>query len=230
MRNSLKALIAAFAIVALSAQVYAATEPTGAVVTGATDYGQYDQGSAGSITIIESGNISGANLGANMSTYRWAGLTGNTSGDIILADAQNDTMYTWTAEGRVVYVCNDSSPSWATLSNATIAEVVAGASWAAGTDNDADRWNNTFTGAGVSLPSDIFTLTALRAQTQSSGATNWYTYSLEDGSGVLVWAGEISADGTDYQGKIADYQMIIPEDGTSGDESPSTFYVWVELR
>ena len=46
MKNSLKILVGVFAVVALSAQVLA-IDPAGAVVSGATDYGEYDQGGAG---------------------------------------------------------------------------------------------------------------------------------------------------------------------------------------
>ena len=53
---------------------------------------------------------------------------------------------------------------------------------------------------------------------------------VEDGTGNLVWAGEVVAGGTDYEGSTADYQIIIPEDGTAGDQTADTYYLWVELR
>ncbi|UCD03879.1 MAG: hypothetical protein JSW73_05050 [Candidatus Woesearchaeota archaeon] len=226
MKPELKLLISIFVIIALSTYVHAATEPAGAVVSGETDHGQYDQGGAGSVSIIESGNITSANLAANMSTYRWAGLTGNVSGDIILADANNETMYTWTAEGRVVYASNESSIAWSGLSNSTVADMP---SYIAATDNNGDRYNNTFIGS-ILMDSDLFSIYARRCTTQSAESTNWYTYSLDDGTGVLVWAGEVVTGGTDYENETADYQILLPEDGTGGDETASTFYLWVELR
>ncbi|UCD04499.1 MAG: hypothetical protein JSW73_02605 [Candidatus Woesearchaeota archaeon] len=222
MRNSLKVLIAAFAIVALSAQVYAA-DPSGAVVSGEDDFGEFDTPGAGTVT-IESGNITSAELSTNMSTYRWAGLKGNVTGSIVLGDDNNNTMYTWTTIGRNVYACNETI-DWATLANASVTDMPTAL---AATDSEADRWNNTFTTGGT-LDSELFSITANRSTTNSGGATNWYTYSLKDGNGALVWAGDVEDGGTDYKGTTADFQMIIGEDGTSGDDTPETFYLWVEL-
>jgi len=222
MKPELKAFIAIAIIITSSSYVYAA-EPSGASISGETDLGQYEIMPPSSTSIIESGNITGANLRANMSTYRWAGLTGNVTGLIVLADASNISMFTWTASGRVVFASNESSITWSSLENASSSVMPTYIATAAN-----DNYTNTFTGSGA-LDSDMFTITAERATTTSGGATIWYTYALNATEG-LVWAGEVEEDGTDYSGKIADYQMIIPEDGTGGDETSNTYYLWVELR
>ncbi|RME31954.1 hypothetical protein D6789_01085 [Candidatus Woesearchaeota archaeon] len=207
-----------------------AAEPGESDVTTSHDHGEFLYTTTDSIS-LESGNISEASLESNMSTYRWTGLYGNVTGNIVLGDSNSNQLFAWTAQGRVVYASELATINWANL---------ADADWAA-TETDytflnvsgsADDYNNTFAGAAENIGSLIFTtLTSDYATTLSSGSTTWKTYSLTDASGGtdIIFAGRVVQSGTTYNGETADFQMILPEDGTANDNTPTTFNLWVEL-
>ena len=216
-------LLVVFGIVSSAGLVFA-VDPGGAAVTNSVDLGQIPVTASESINVT-AGNISYTNLSANLSTYRWSGIMGQVSGNIVLGDASSDVLYSWTAEGRIVYA-SDGTPTWGSLADASATNVLSIANWLEGV-NVSDNYTNTFTGASENIGSDIFSsISSDFAQT--NGASTWKTYSLWDTTN-LVWAGLIEEDGTSYDGTTVDYQMIIPENGTSNNQVATTYNLWVEL-
>lgn len=224
MRRGLQTLLAV-AMLLMAVGVVSAVEPGGATVSGETNYGEAAVEAAGSAD-VEAGNITGANLEANQSTYRWAGLTGNTSGTIRLADIGGNMMYSWTALGVLVYaVESPATIAWATLADSTVADMPA---YLTGTDSD--NYTETFNESAENIGSGIYdTLTSDYTQSfNNAQVPTWKTYSLTDGVD-LVWAGLVSEDGTNYRNQQADYQMMLPEDGEGGDTTVQAYNLYLEL-
>jgi hypothetical protein len=224
MKQKLQALAVILTICLFAVTVTATDQPSGATVD-STDEGEYTDGTAGTVDVT-SGHIYRTELDTNMSTYRWGALYGNVTGTIVLGDDDDDRLFEWTAAGRLVYASEDGTPSWATLADATVTDMSAYMEGAF-----TDNYTTTFDEASENIGSGIFeALSSDFAYTyNNAGVDTWKTYSLKDGEDDLVWAGRVSEDGTSYKNTVADYQMIVPEDGTDGDETATTYNLWVEL-
>lgn len=214
-------MIAGFA----SVTVFAA-EPGGTTIIANTSLGSLPDTAPDSINVT-AGNITSVNLDVQQSTFRWVGLLGNVTGSIVLGDSASSVFYSWSARGNLVYAAQSASIAWENLSDANNAEVIGVAAFLGGGVNDA--YNATFIDSPESIDSDIFTISSDYAITDTANATVWKTYSLWDDT-TLVWAGKVVENGTSYRNTTVDYQMIIPEDGTGGDTTPTTYYLWVENR
>lgn len=201
--------------------------PVGAQIDQSIDLGQTADLAAGSVS-LEAGNIMNANLSTNQSTVRWAGLFGNASGTLRLGDAAGFTMYSWFALGRVIYATTSAAPVWASFADANEAAVVGAYSWL--TTGVSDAYDTTFDNVAEAFNSEIFEgLTSDYALTyDDTGAETWKTYSFTDGVNI-IFAGLVSPGGTAYSGQPADYQMIIPEDGTDMDATPTSWDLYIEL-
>lgn len=200
----------------------AAATPGEAQVTNETDLGSYSFTATDQNVDITSGSITYTELDTNMSTYRWAGLLGNVSGSIQLGDGSNNILFSWTANGRVVYA-SEATPTWSSLVIATAADAHAYIN-----GSDSDNFTNTFNETG-NVDSGIFSLVGAPRATTNGGA-GWNTYALFDGTN-LVFAGNVRPAGdTGFDGASVQYQMIVPEDGTGGDAVASSYNLWVELQ
>lgn len=216
-------LLIVMATLLLSVGSVLAATPGEAEVSGEVNRGEYSLTAADQDVDLTSGNIRYTDLTTNMSTYRWAGLLGNVSGNIVLGDSSNDVLFSWTANGRIVYA-STGSPTWASL-------VVANASTVQTYINgtDSDNFTNTFNSTAT-VDSGIFPSLTNAPTATTNGGAGWFTYALYDGAN-MVWAGNVRAAGdTAYDTTTSvQYQMIVPEDGTSGDTSATSYNLWVEL-
>lgn len=202
--------------------------PSGATTSNVADRGRFPDSAASTIN-IQAGNITYADLDAATATMRWAGLLGTAAGTLYLGDSASAYMYDWTALGRVVYAVQSGAVDWLNLDDADYSVVETEFPHLAD-DEYVDSYNNTFLGAPELLDSDIFTVTSDFAETYNSTHTGvWKTYSLQDGAGVLIFAGLVDDDGDGYDGTVVDYQMILPEDGTQMDDVTVAWDMYVEL-
>lgn len=201
-----------------------AVDPEGAQIASSQDLGRFPTPSADDIDLT-AGNITYVDLVSNMTTLRWTGLYGNATGGIKLGDSDGDVMYSWTGIGNLIYMC-EVVPTWSTLADADLTAVAAAYGFIGGAA--ADNYTNTFSNTPENIGSNIFSLSSDFAVTLSSAATTWKTYSLTDGANI-VFTGKVSTAGTSYNGETADYQLIVPEDGTNGDEDPTNWLLFLEL-
>ena len=208
-----------------------AVEPAGGSVQGTpTDKGEYSSSTAGSIN-VESGNIYLANVTGEQSTYHWAGIYGNATGTLVLGDSSSAKMFEWNAVAKYVYFDDDNSVAWGSLQAATCSDVETVYSFLAGA---SDSCSNTFT-TTRNFDSDVTTdsvANAIAAQTNDDTPTAyWYTIALGDGgTSDIVFVGEVDSAGHNaYNGDTANYQVILPEDGSDGDTTATTYYIWIEL-
>lgn len=203
--------------------VLAATIPNASIVSTASQ-GNFSWAATNTTASQVAGNITHTSFFLNSTTYRWAGLFGNVSGNIVLGDAGSNSIFTWSAEGVLVYA-SDTQPNWTNVVDANEADVVSRYSFLG--ENASDRYTETFTGASEDISSSVFSITSDYAPAFSSGGTPWKTYSLSDGVNI-IFAGLVKPDGDfNYRGGISDFQMILPEGGH--DSSPTTYNLYVEL-
>lgn len=203
-----------------------AAAPAQGNVQNEVDRGEYVFTATNQTTTVEAGNIRYADLNTNFSTYRWAGILGDVTGNIILGDSVgSDILFTWTAKGRVVYATEASSVTWGSLVGATVGDLPG---YLTGV-NDSDNFTNTFSSTGT-VDSGLYTLVGVPRAT-TLGGSGWYTYALHDGSNV-VYAGNVAPAGdTAYDGSTSvNYQMIVPEDGTGNNADSTEYNLWVELQ
>lgn len=229
-RNNVPAIIALVAALVFAVGLVSAAEPNGATIGTTADQGQYNNTAASTID-VDAGNITYADLSTDTSTLKWAGVYGNTSGNIILGDDADNQLYTWTAEGNLVYFANNvGGVDWTNLADVGEAPVEANYTFLT-TGNTSDDYSATFLGGSENIGSQIFTtLSSDYAQTlNSSSVAHWKTYSLGDGTN-LVFAGKVDPSAAAYDGSSVDYQVILPEDGTgANDGAATTWSVYVEL-
>jgi len=220
-------LITAIMSLMLMAVVFAASEGGDEAEVTAVETRAQIAGTTGSVDVV-AGNITVANLESNRSTYRWAALIGNASGNILLGDDFSNILHTWTATAVVVYASEAASVTWGSLVAATDTNMPAYL-----TDADSDNYSLTFDTTGTGLSSGVTAIAALTPDTaftyNSAGADTWETNALYDGS-ATVFAVDVSANGDSYAGDTVDYQLLVPEDGTSGNAVATTYNVWLELR
>jgi hypothetical protein len=218
-------LLIAMAAMILSLSVVFAATPGEAEVTGETDLGEFVYAAADQNVSVEAGNIISADLDSNVSTYRWSGLLGNVSGNIVLGDSSNQVLYSWVASGRVVYATTAGSVNWGSV----VAEDGTNVDAFFDGAGDSDNFTNTFNETGA-LDSGILTGIAAAPRATTNGGTGWYTYALYDTANVIFAGNVVPAGDTSYSGSSVQYQMIIPEDGTAGDTGTTAYNLWVELQ
>ena len=202
---------------------------TGANVTYVETRGEIADTTVGTVD-VEAGNVTVANLESNQSTYRWAALIGNASGNIVLGDDSSNVLHVWSANAIAVYASTAGSIDWST--NMVAAE--AGDFGAYLNTADSDNFTSTFTGsAGQFSASNIATVSnpvdVAVASTLSADATGWTTYALMNGANP-VFAVEVGEATDSYAGDDVDYQLLVPEDGTLGNAAITSYNVWLELQ
>jgi len=203
-------------------------------ITGQEDEGSYTWTSTDTIS-INAGHVYEVNLTYNQSSSRWAAIYGNITGNIVLADQDNHYFYIWTVtdpSGSVVYASDAvTSLTLNGMQPATAADMPGWLEPAAGA---SDSWSNTFTNTETfTSPTGLTVANAPYTTTWQNGAqgTEFKTYSLKDASGNLVWAALVNNDKTSYSGGKADYQLLVPEDGTVGNTGTATTYnLFLELK
>ncbi len=223
----MKKVFFVFALLVLLALPMARAAQPGAAATTSADKGSYAGGTAGTVDVI-SGHVYSNNLDATQGTYKWVGMYGNVTGTIVLEDTNGKQFFNWTgAKGLLVYA-STATADWSSLSNATESEVTTAYPFlASGTDDYA----NTFNAGSENIGSQIYPSVSAEYATPFPTASGFRTYALKDGSGNIVWGGKVlSTAASTYDGSSADFEMLLPEDGTSNDNTATTYNFWVELN
>ncbi len=219
----MKKIFFVLAILVLLVLPFARAAQPGAATTSSADKGNYTGGTAGTASVI-SGHVYHVDLNGTQGTYKWVGIYGNVSGTIVLADSNNKQFYNWTGATGVLVYASDGTINWNGLSDED------GTNMPSYLTSGTDDYTSTFTGASTDIGSKIYTISSDYA-TPFPTASNFSVYSLKDGSGNLVWAGKVlSPAKPTYDGDSADFEMLLPENGTSNDNTATTYNFWVELQ
>lgn len=231
--------IAILMILALAISLYAVTadvSPGRATFT-ETDEGQYAV-TAGDTLQATGGNIFTADIDSNVSTVRWAGITGNVSGNLVLGDVNNNSLYVWSGtESLYVYATeNTQTIDWAGgLSAAASGSVTTQFTWLATSASVNDDYLDTFTTTTGTLSSNIFgsiaTVPNMFSEDGAGASATWETMALEDSGNQVVFAGTVvDAGAQNYKDVASQFQMIIPELGGQGNEGATDWDLWIELQ
>lgn len=197
-------------------------QPSDAVVEEIATFNQYVGIDIDDSLEVLSGRISAANVSSVQSTDDWAGIYGNASGDISLGDETGDVLFRWPAEPDLIFAANDTV-SWSEIRQADLTAVdeyfgIQDQSDSAVNTFEEER-NYEFNGIELSDTPSVRTYNASMEQ-------EWVTSILSDGE-TPVFLGEARSDNqTSFDGKISDYQMMVPAREREG----TTYSMYMEIR
>lgn len=176
------------------------------------------------------GNITAMNLVANESTIKWAGIYGNISGNIYLANGSN-VFYRWTwnnlSDGEVCASENSTLPT--ALANVQAYRVDA--VWVFEM-NDSDAAVNTFNITTCNITRLMNTNLASGNSTmhnnQDFGTCVLNTTTGNPGDEASFWFCSVMyPDNSCWDSKPCMYELMVPTTKTAG--ATETYYMYVEL-
>jgi hypothetical protein len=188
---------------------------------------------------VSGGVISNFNISATIQNPRWKAFVGEVVGQFTLDDSGGSTIYDWTLAtitGRVYATRKNTAVTWAGIDCATVPQIETenGNMNLNNVDDNitatfADTTHETFNVGSETIAADnCATLNTYRngVKTQDSGQP-FEEMVLYESGGNLVYATILEEDATGYNGDNYDFQMIVPEDATSEDNT--IYYLYVEL-
>ncbi len=183
------------------------------------------------------GNVTRLDINGLSITTSWQGYYGNISGNVILADAQNYSMYEWgngTSISGEVYASRNDTIDWANIQCANSTIIAAEESYLGQSSGDSDSVTNTFN--STSHPSFFVGTTNLTGcpstnawTSGAQNASNWHQILLADPNDKVVYTTIIDHGATGFDGETHDFQLLVGENGKNGDTSTTTYYFYTEL-
>ncbi len=188
----------------------------------------------------EGGSFTTLILNGTFQNPRWKAFVGNISGSLTLDDSSNKTIYDWefaiiTGE---VYASRSNSIAWSNIG--CVDDTVLSSEEAAINFNTTkvDSINNTFNktvhagfmvaGTQISSSSCRAIATYVSDSAQASSESADFQEILLDDDSVVVYTTLLENDAVGYDGTSTyDFQMIVPDDETSGVDT--TYYFYAEL-
>jgi hypothetical protein len=197
----------------------------------------------------EAGNLTELSINGLSQTKSWQGFYGNVSGTIFLEDSQGYRFYDWAAaepQGEV-YASVNQTISWTTVACApTLTNDVFLNDWQTfyGMNyTDYDTINNTYNltdhvefdtaYTSLTLCPTTYTYVSNASQyvdfpavllTSDTESTLIFTAILED-KAEGERDGKVGFNGNDY-----DFQLLVSEFGSDGNNAVTPYYFWVELQ
>ena len=209
-----------------------------------------DVGTTGWAVSAQAGNVSELKINTSTITQGWQGYYGNISGQIVLDDALNNSLYTWDLvdpEGEIYATRDTDGIDWTTgnIICAAISHIETeetALNFNLGGKQDVDGINETFketTHPGFNVSTNDFdpdscgftVSTYVDDTTDTNRAFNeTLLYSTSDAA--LIYTALIvpgGADGFKSGDTQYDFQMLVAEDGHDGDTSVTDYYFYVEI-
>jgi len=178
-------------------------------------------------------------VNATQQNKRWKAFVGNISGKLTLDDAAANTIFNWnttSTTGQVYATRSGSTVDWANVSCANTTEIAAEDS-AMLLTNGADNITGSFSIKNHTVFSigtrTINNNTCFSTHTYVNDA-NQYVYFQEmvmkdKGGSAFLFTTSLETDATGYSGNRYDFQLIVPENGTTGWTGQTPYYFFVEL-
>ena len=189
----------------------------------------------------EGGTISTLSLNVSQQTAVWKGYVGNVTGQLVLQDSLNYTLYDWqlTTINGEVFATRASSVTWSSIGCANYANISAEYTPLSMSESDVDSINQTFiyqnhsqfTVAGTTLNQDTCPsiATYLNSTAQVVNTTADFQEVLLDDDLGLVYATILEQDTAGYHDLWNyDFQMIIPDSDAAATQT--TYYFWAEIN
>lgn len=190
-----------------------------------TDQGSFSDTAGSASASTSSGTITSANITTEQSTEAWAGLYGNATGTLVLGDG-TDRLYEWDAVADYVFA---STASGVDFTNVQALNDISNLNSAVGygdqSDNATETYNTTATGYSGSTTdaAESFDGSNNAAWTTAVETVNPGSTTLSDF--VFTAVAQPRSATTAYDGSQADYQALVPEDGTV-----SAYNLYLELK
>ena len=196
-------------------------------------------GTAPATITAQAGNVTELDVTATAITQAWQGYFGNITGNIVLADSNNNQFYNWTGTGSIsgeVYASRNSTIDWSTIGCLSGAEVATESSYLGKAASDADSVENTF--SVNSHPEFDVGVTTITTNTCNStnayinngtSSTDYYQVLLADDDSSIVYTALIDDDQIGFDGSNHDFQLLVGENGNATNLATTTYYFYIEL-
>ncbi len=189
---------------------------------------------------ISGGYISTINLDATFQNARWKAFVGNVSGKYTLDDSSGATIFDWTfatITGKVYATRDSGTLEWGLIDCADDTEMenenTEMVHSASATDNLTKTFNRTshsaFWSAGSFFSANQCDYGLTTFKNDAPQTTDFEEIVLHDGTSI-VYATILEDNVQGYDGdKTFDFQMIVPENGTTDYTGATPYYIYVEL-
>ena len=249
-RTKLTMLLAGLFVLAVLMALVAVAVPTAPIQLDEATIGRHT-GLPDSTTVLAyAGNVTELNITHEQITLGWQGFYGTVTGEIVLDDARNQSIFTWSlsAVGEVYATWNATTPIWASLTclNVTNAEIEATRMNIP--NSSQDNFTATFnqvnnhpgfnvTGSGGFDANDCrYSIQTYVNDTAPDGTTFPRAFNetvLWDegplGANATVYVALLNDDQYGFNATRWDFQMLVPEDGWDDNTDSITYYFYVEL-
>jgi hypothetical protein len=220
-------------VAAIAAVVYVTAEPTGPNDIVVENSSRMDSQAAFELE-AEAGEVTELTIDALSITSYWQGYYGNISGNIVLANANNDALYNWsvaTPTGQI-YASRNGTIEWTGVACMDQADIDAEDA-ELGSTGKTDSVSNTFASqthpafnvGATAIPLDTCRSTSV--QGDGSGSV-FYQVLLKEATSETIYTALIDAEQVGFDGGTYDFQMLVGEDG--GTAGTTTYYFYVELN
>jgi hypothetical protein len=249
-------ILGLFVLIACFSLVIAAG-PSGGTLTPQSN-GTFQPDSPSALSAF-AGNLTDVNIYGESSTQTWQGYYGNVTGYIQLADNNNKTFYNWSlaSPSGEIYASNDSSVIWTNIAclnftaNGTLcAEDIdyKGATSRCGINisllnrdynvasTDADGINQTFNrrdhASFITNSLSFTTGECSNSKMLNSTGDNSFDEVLlySPDSKAVIYTALLKNNEDGFDAKTHDFEMLVLEDGHSGNVALINYYFYVEIQ
>jgi hypothetical protein len=186
---------------------------------------------------ISGGYISTINLTADFQNTRWKAFIGSVTGKFTLDDAGGSTIFDWTLSsttGRVYATRDSGSIEWTSIDCSDTTDLEAENVLLAhnsSSDNITRTFNGTTHNAFFAAGKFISANTCPTLNTYKNNAsqdTDFEEMAMKDGTST-IYATILENNVAGYNGAPYDFQMLVPENGSSSWTGAIAYYLYVEL-
>jgi hypothetical protein len=189
------------------------------------------------------GNVTELSINGTTITQTWQGYFGNITGKIVLGNANNQTFYDWnlaSPRGEIYATRTSSVPSWANVRCANFTNVNSeDAALGVNQANDADSVNRTFLNTtdftsfyvGSVLINNALGCygTRMYNATGVKSSTTFAEVLLHDNTN-LIYTALLDQNALGFDNRNHDFEMLVGENGHSGDSTVTPYYFYLELE
>ncbi|MFH1916367.1 MAG: hypothetical protein ABIJ21_03825 [Nanoarchaeota archaeon] len=212
--------------------------PSGVAVS--FQYNGSSNGTAAGSRNDSGGYIYVTNMDTLSQNQNWKAYLGNVTGSFTLDDAQNRTIYNWelTVTGGEVYASRNSTINWPGIVCANEAHMESENNYFGYSATQVDNINRSFNATvhtqikvgAVTITANTCNSTFLfvnDTRQATATASDFQEVVLSDG-GNMVFAALIENNAYGFDNTTYDFQMIVPENGSS--TTTNAYYFYAEIK
>ena len=217
--------------------------PSGPTTVSTLGSSRYSTAAAGNVSAI-AGNVTEINFAANSITQTWQGYFGNITGTIVLGNSNNQSLYNWnlaSPSGEIYATRSSTTPTWTNIRCANLTETNAeDTTLGVNQTADQDSVNRTFlntTSFNVFYVGSTIINTSQNCRAVNlfngtgASSSSFQEVLLSDASGsTLVYTSLLANDANGFDNRTHDFEMIVGENGHSGDTTATPYYFYLELQ